>query len=246
MPRPRKCRLVKDTPHIDYFKPRGVPLSRLTETYLPVEGYEALRLADVEGLSQEEAAARMEVSRHTFGRVLAAARRIVAEAVVKGWALRIEGGDYRVDQDGGPAGATGTYDRRPVPPEHLNPETNMAKIAVSSEGPSMDDQVDPRFGRAGGFVVVDSATMETSYLDNGASQTRSQGAGIAAAELVAGSGAGVVLTGYVGPKAFQALAAIGVKVGQNLENLTVRQAVERYLDGRVDLAEGPNRQAGGR
>jgi predicted Fe-Mo cluster-binding NifX family protein len=53
------------------------------------------------------------------------------------------------------------------------------------------------------------------------------------------------LTGYVGPKAFQALSAVGIKIGQNLENLSVRQAVEKYTHGQVPVAEGPNRGAHG-
>lgn len=122
----------------------------------------------------------------------------------------------------------------------------MAKIAVSSEGPSLDDMVDPRFGRAGGFVVVDPETMESTYLDNGSSQAMSHGAGIQAAEVVARAGAKVVLTGFVGPKAFQALQAAGVKVGQKLDGLTVRQAVERFKQGQVEMADAPNRMMGGR
>ncbi|MEI3479310.1 MAG: NifB/NifX family molybdenum-iron cluster-binding protein [Bilophila sp.] len=87
------------------------------------------------------------------------------------------------------------------------------KIAVSSEGPGLDDIVDPRFGRAGGFVIIDPETMETSdYLDNGASQVMAQGAGIETAERVAGAGVDAVLSGYVGPKAFEALKAAGIKV----------------------------------
>jgi len=96
LPRPRKCRLVRDTPRVNYFKPRGVPLYTLAEGRLTVEGYEALRLADVEELPQKEAAARMKVSRHTFGRILAEARHVAAEVILKGWALRIEGGQYRI------------------------------------------------------------------------------------------------------------------------------------------------------
>jgi predicted Fe-Mo cluster-binding NifX family protein len=120
----------------------------------------------------------------------------------------------------------------------------MIKIAVTSEGPSLDDQVDPRFGRAAGFVVVDLETMETQYLDNGQSQVMSQGAGIQAAEIIARAGVTCLLTGFVGPKAFQALSAAGVKVGQNLEGLTVRQAVARYQSGQVEMAATPNREAG--
>jgi predicted Fe-Mo cluster-binding NifX family protein len=73
----------------------------------------------------------------------------------------------------------------------------------------------------------------------------SQGAGIQAAELMARKGVGVVLTGYVGPKASQALAAVGIKIGQNLEQLTVREAVEKYRRGEVAVAEAPNRRAPG-
>ena len=118
----------------------------------------------------------------------------------------------------------------------------MNKIAVSSEGPDLDARVDPRFGRAAGFVVVDPQTMAFEYVDNGASQVMAQGAGIQAAEIVAGTGARVVLTGFVGPKAFQALSAAGIAIGQNLDNLTVREAVQRFQQGDVAVAETPNRR----
>jgi len=117
----------------------------------------------------------------------------------------------------------------------------MRTIAVTSEGPTLDDQVDPRFGRAAGFVVVDLETMDTKYIDNGQSQVMAQGAGIQAAGLVARAGVGCLLSGYVGPKAFKALSAAGVKVGQNLEGLTVRQAVERFKRGEVEIAQAANR-----
>jgi predicted Fe-Mo cluster-binding NifX family protein len=117
----------------------------------------------------------------------------------------------------------------------------MNRIAVTSEGPSLDDLVDPRFGRAAGFVVVDLETMDTQYIDNGQSQVMAQGAGIQAAELVARAGVKCLLTGYVGPKAFKALSAAGIKVGQNLEGLTVRDAVERFKSDRVEIAAAANR-----
>ncbi|MFH1058997.1 MAG: DUF134 domain-containing protein [Pseudomonadota bacterium] len=226
MPRPRKCRLVSARPLVNYFKPRGIPMHDLQEVRLSLEGHEALRLADLDGLCRDEAAARMGVSRQTFSRVLVEARRAVAEAVVGGRALYIEGGAYRLPDQA-------------APPQ--DKETAMSKIAISSEGPRLDDLVDPRFGRSGGFIIVDTQNMETTYLDNGAAQARGQGAGIQAAELVAGAGATVVLTGFVGPKAFAALQAAGVGVGQDLGGVSVREAVQRYLDGRVPLAANPNR-----
>ena len=74
----------------------------------------------------------------------------------------------------------------------------------------------------------------------------SGGAGIQAAETVAGGGAKVLLTGYVGPKAFQALSAAGIAIVQNIENMTVRQAIEKYKSGGIDTATAPNRRGHGR
>ena len=101
MPRPCKCRRVERFPHAVFFKPAGIPLTELDELCLSVEGLEALRLADAEGLSMDDAAARMGVSRHTFGRILRQARRTVAEVLSRGVALRIDGGNYRLDEAGG-------------------------------------------------------------------------------------------------------------------------------------------------
>ncbi|MHC1724496.1 MAG: NifB/NifX family molybdenum-iron cluster-binding protein [Syntrophobacteraceae bacterium] len=120
----------------------------------------------------------------------------------------------------------------------------MSKIAITSEGPTLDDLVDPRFGRAAGFVVVDLENMETRYIDNGKTQVMGQGAGIQAAELIARAGVSCVLTGFVGPKAFQALSAAKIQIVQNLEGMTVRQAVDRFQSGEVQPATGPNRSPG--
>ena len=118
----------------------------------------------------------------------------------------------------------------------------MDKIAVTCEEASLDSQVDPRFGRAAGFLIIDPDTMEFEYIDNGATQVMAQGAGIQAAENVARSGAKILLTGNVGPKAFQGLEAAGIKIGQNLESGTVRQAIEKYKAGDVDFAKSHNKE----
>lgn len=96
MPRPRCPRQVSSLPSIDYFKPRGIPLRELEEVILAVEELEALRLADLEGAEQVAGAEKMQVSRPTFARVLASARKKVADALVNGKALRIEGGAFRL------------------------------------------------------------------------------------------------------------------------------------------------------
>lgn len=92
MPRPPCCRRVEGSPAAVLFKPAGIPARELEEVVITLDELEAIRLADVERLYQEEAAARMDVSRPTFGRILDAARRKVAEALVAGKAVRIEGG----------------------------------------------------------------------------------------------------------------------------------------------------------
>jgi len=227
MPRPRHCRHVSALPSVTYFKPCGIPMRDLTELCLSVEELEALRLSDVEGLNATEAAQQMRVSRHTFGRTLASARRVVASVLTQGMALRIEGGTYAVT-----AAACCCHERK---------EKDMHKIAVSSEGPTLDDYVDPRFGRAGGFVVVDLPSMALEYIDNGASQTMSMGAGIETAERMARAGVEVVISGYVGPKAFEALKAAGIKICQDVEGVTIREAVERFVKGELVFAEASNK-----
>ena len=92
MPRPKKTRFVSAYPTLTAFIPKGVAVSG--EVLLSVEELEAVRLSDFEGLDQEAAANLMEVSRQTYGRILARARHHISEALITGKALRIEGGDY--------------------------------------------------------------------------------------------------------------------------------------------------------
>ena len=243
MPRPRKCGRIAARPDVAYFKPRGIPLRELMEVYLPLEGYEAIRLADYEGLKHSEAAQQMKVSRQTYGRILARARRRVADVLVNGHALCIDGGHFVERGRSGDNTASSSLELKTTAAQGLSgKEEKMSKVAISSEGPSLDDALDPRFGRAAGFIVVDPETLEFEYLDNGVSQAMAQGAGIQAAEIVARAGAGVLLTGFVGPKAFQALSAAGIKVAQDLENMSVRQALEAFKNNTVELATQPNRR----
>jgi len=96
MPRPPKWRRVEFLPQVNYFKPAGIPLREIEEILLPVEELEAIRLKDLEGLEQEACAKRMRVSRPTFHRILTSARFKIAEALITGKAIRVEGGKFRV------------------------------------------------------------------------------------------------------------------------------------------------------
>jgi len=94
MPRPRKLRFVQGRPIVDAFIPSSVPPWGREEVVLSIEGLEAIRLNDFQGMDQETAARMMNVSRQTFGRILAEARAIIADALVMGKVLRIEGGHF--------------------------------------------------------------------------------------------------------------------------------------------------------
>jgi len=92
MPRPCCHRHVDVNPSAIYFKPAGIPCHQLEEVVLTLDELESLRLADLDGLYQEQAAGKMKISRPTFSRVVEQARRKVAGALIQGKALRIESG----------------------------------------------------------------------------------------------------------------------------------------------------------
>ncbi len=100
MPRPRKLRFVQGRPIVDAFIPSRMPPWGREEVILPIEGLEAIRLSDFQGLDQETAARMMNVSRQTFGRILTEARAIVADALIMGKVLRIEGGHFEMPPRG--------------------------------------------------------------------------------------------------------------------------------------------------
>jgi len=83
-------------PGVTYFKPRGIPLGMLEEVGLAMDEFEAIRLADLEGLDQIKAASQMKVSQSTFQRILTSARKKISEALVCSKAIRIEGGVFRI------------------------------------------------------------------------------------------------------------------------------------------------------
>ena len=111
------------------------------------------------------------------------------------------------------------------------------KVAVSAAGAVLDVTVDPRFGRCPYFVIVDTDTMQFEALLN-TSQYAPSGAGIQAAQAVASKGAKIVLTGHVGPNAYQALSAAGVQIVTGVTG-TVREGVTRYKKGELRTVSTP-------
>jgi uncharacterized protein len=99
MSRPPCCRHVAGKPVSAVFKPAGVPACDLEVVTVTLDEFEAIRLADIGGLYQEQAALRMRVSRATFGRIIESAHRKIADALVNGKTLKIEGGTVQVDHE---------------------------------------------------------------------------------------------------------------------------------------------------
>jgi len=97
MSRPKRKRIVEAPPPMEGFKPFGIPMKNLEPVILLYEEYEAIRLADYERLTHEQAAEQMKVSRPTFTRIYEKARQHIAEAFVEGKAIFIEGGDFQSD-----------------------------------------------------------------------------------------------------------------------------------------------------
>lgn len=113
MPRPRHCRRVGYMPQVTFYKPQGVPLSILQHIALTVDELEAVRLADLQGLYQEQAAAQMNVSRQTFGRIIESAHKKIADALVNGKALMIKGGLVEFSAAGTEADIPGRFRHGP-------------------------------------------------------------------------------------------------------------------------------------
>jgi len=111
------------------------------------------------------------------------------------------------------------------------------KICVSAMANSLDAQVDPRFGRCQYFIIVDSETMQFEAISNMASDAIS-GAGIQAAQNIVNRKVDVLITGNVGPNAFQVLSSAGIKVVPNVFG-TVREVVEGYKRGEYEATKGP-------
>jgi len=112
------------------------------------------------------------------------------------------------------------------------------KICITSRGNNLDSQVDPRFGRCAYFIITDPDTMEFEAIDNVNARTGG-GAGIQSGQLVSEKGVKAVLTGNVGPNAFQTLNAANIEVITGVNGI-VKDAVIKYKNGEYKPISGPN------
>ncbi len=116
------------------------------------------------------------------------------------------------------------------------------KICITSSGPNLDDIVDPRFGRCQYFIILNTDSMQFEAFDNAAIGA-SGGAGIQSAQFVSDKGMEAVLTGNVGPNAFNTLQATGIKIFTGISGITVEQAVEKFKSGKYQEIDAPSAQS---
>ncbi len=204
MPRPVMDRRVSGRPASTLFKPAGIPAMEIPELVLTLDEFEALRLADYDGLYQEAAAMRMGVSRQTFGRIVENARRKVADALVNGKALRVEGGNA-------------------VPGKE---ETTM-KIAV----PTKDGAVDAHFGHCSHYTIY---TVDGGSIVSEETLASPAGCGCKSgvAGDLARAGIGTMIAGNIGGGAVRVLGSFGIHVVRGASG-SVRTAAEAFLAGKI-------------
>ena len=111
----------------------------------------------------------------------------------------------------------------------------IMKLAVTSTGKGLDANLDPRFGRAAYFIIVDPETMVFEVVESNQNLNLPQGAGIQAAKTIVDSQAGVLITGHCGPKAIKVLRSAGIKIMTGAGG-TVTDAIEQYNNGELEIS----------
>lgn len=204
MPRPRKCRKVCHMPKVCNFVPVGQDENQ-TVVVLTVDEFEAIRLIDEQGFSQEECSSYMQVARTTAQAIYNTARAKIATALVEGMPLRIEGGDYRLCEGREDVCHCGGCQRHRYGVQFQEKGEKQMRIAVTYE----DGNIFQHFGHSEQFKlydVEDGKIVNTQVVD-----TNGQGHG-ALAGFLTGANVDVLICGGIGGGAQNALAQAGIRL----------------------------------
>jgi predicted DNA-binding protein (UPF0251 family)/predicted Fe-Mo cluster-binding NifX family protein len=247
MPRPRCISNIGFLPQVTYFKPAGVRIGDIEEVVLHHDELEAIRLKDLLGIPQEEAALQMNVSQPTFHRLLLSAHEKMAHTVINGKALRIGGGNVSVDEKFIPPcgwrqicghGRKGKVFSQKG--EILSVEKGgKRKIAITSVDGTMEGMVDERFGRSRKLIIYDPESKNFDVIDNTQNLNAAQGAGIQNAQNAINGGARIVISGHLGPNAFKVLGAANIPV-YTVSKKTVAQAIKDFEKNNLTKLTGPD------
>ena len=230
MPRPRKCRRVCGLPGNLEFVPidgGGEPVE------LTVDEFETIRLIDLEDLSQEECGQRMDVARTTVQQIYTGARRKLAQVLVEGRPLKIQGGDYRICEGVEGRCAFCHKCRRVETEQHEHRGGKIVKIAIPVDDTKKNVCVS--FGRAPYFLFKDMVTGEEQLLENPAAESNG-GAGVQAAQFVVDNDADTLITVRCGENAGNVFKAAEVQVYKS-QGESMEENLEAIKDGRLQILD---------
>ncbi len=228
MPRRRKCRKVCQMPATLEFRPVGQNPCKAA-VILSVDEYEAIRLIDKQGFSQEECAGYMQVARTTAQLIYNAARKKLADSLVDGLPLRIEGGDYRLcDGEEACCGCGGCQRHRYGQMMKTDKEEGRMRIAVPLDENKQDVCV--VLARAPYFLFQDEETER--IVENPAAQAYG-GAGMQAAQFLVDNGVTALITVRCGQNAADVLTAAGMKIYKSV-NKTAAEELTALADGKLE------------
>jgi uncharacterized protein len=213
MPPSRKKRKIRFSPNITYFKPAGIRLQELEEVVIAHEELEALRLKDLLEYSQEDAAKQMNISQPTFHRLIHAARKKMIHALVNGMAIKIQGGDYVMNEK--------------------KCSFSDALIAISSSSEDLEGPIAGRFGRCRYFLLV---SIENGKIVSFKSITNPQvdargGVGMAVVQMLANLNVEGIITENIGPRAIDVLEQFHIPVYQ--ASGSKREAIQLFTKNKL-------------
>ena len=230
MPRPKKCRRICDYPQTPSFIPAEMP-EPMDAVILTLEEYETIRLIDKEGLSQEQCGDFMQVARTTVQQIYSSARKKLANVLVDGLPLRIEGGDYQLCNGGNRAcGCTNCYKQK-FNQQYAKPKgEHIMRIAVTYE----NGEIFQHFGHTEQFKVYDVENGKIVFSE--VVETNGSGHG-ALAGVLSALHVDALICGGIGGGAQAALAAAGIQLYGGVSG-DADQAAEALAAG--TLAYNPN------
>lgn len=226
MPRPVKCRKVCHFPNVLEFLPAD-DTEKHTPIVLTVDEYETIRLLDKNGYSQEQCAVSMQIARTTVQRIYKIARKKIADALIDGQPLRIEGGDFRIcNGQSSNCSLGGCYKQELYQKYAVEKGEGIMRIAVTYE----NGQIFQHFGHTESFKIYD--VEEEKIVHSEVVDTNGNGHGVLAGVLNA-LNADVLICGGIGGGAQAALAAAGIKLFGGVSG-DADKAVETFINETLD------------
>ncbi len=228
MSRPRKCRKVCQMPEIREFQPVGENICQ-SAVVLSVDEYESIRLIDKQGFSQEECGRYMQVARTTVQAIYDSARKKLAEALVSGLPLKIEGGDFQLcdgKEEYCGCGGCRRHRRKQILTQHK--EDGKMRIAIPLDENRQDICI--VLSRAPYFLFQDGDLQ--TIVENPASKAQG-GAGIQAAQFLVDNGVNVLITARCGQNTADVFTAVGMKIYKSAGK-TASEDLEAFAEGSLE------------